>query len=218
MPDFFKIGLLAYILYLPLFLFLIFFGACKQYGRYSIFTFWVSSLGEKKAASHYIFNVSFLILAFLSAFFLQGFFSLIPDLFLAKIALGFFVLSLIALILMVFAPLDRKPKCHEIITHGLFGSLAGFILFSINPIYVSGAFPGFLVLLNVIILFFSLLTTYTFTKLKIKYGAPALRDFVSVRKKEKSYLLKNAPLWEWITFISLVLWFFVSAIFVYLRP
>ena len=215
MSDFFKIGLLVYILYLPIFLLLLIYGARKKYRRYSVLTFWVSNLGEERAASHYIFNVCFLIFAFLNLFFLKGLFEIMPDLILSKIALYFFALSIVALILIVFLPMDKRPKVHQVIASSLFIGMSGFILFSIYPVYVSEVLPRFLVLLNVIILIFVSLTAFTFKKLLSKYGAPALTDLVGERKKENSLLLKNATLWEWATFVSSLLWFFVSAIFIY---
>lgn len=44
----------------------------------------------------------------------------------------------------------------------------------------------------------------------------ALANMVEIRKKEKSFILRNAAFWEWVVLLLITLWLFAAALVVYL--
>lgn len=208
----FFIGLIVYIFYLPVFLFLLLFVARKKYKNYSFFSFWISNLGERQSHSYPIFVISLFIFGFLNLLFTKIFSELLPDIILSKIATSFLYLGNLAVILVIFYPMDIKLRIHERISGFLFIGVMGSVLFLIYPIYISDLFPNFLIVLGMVILFFSTLLTYSFIKLKTKYGSEAIKNLVEVRKIENSFVLRNATFWEWVSFISMVSLLFILSV------
>ena len=148
-------GLLVYIVYLAVFAFLLFFVVPKKYKNCSFSRYWVSNFGEKKAASYLIFKISFLIFAFLNLFFLKIFSDTLPDIFLSKIAVLFFIAGIVLFFLLPFFPQDTKPKAHQKIANCLFIAIIIFISLSLKLVFVSERLPSVLGLLGVVILVFA---------------------------------------------------------------
>ncbi|MBM4177185.1 hypothetical protein FJ208_00035 [Candidatus Gribaldobacteria bacterium] len=209
MLSFIKIGIFALLLYLPIFLVVIFWLAFVKEKHYSIFSFWLSNLSQRKAKSHKIFQIVFSCFALLLFFVLAELWFVFPRTILASLSLFFFALSEVSFIFILFLPMDKEPIKHYKATSVLFFSLLFFFIFSFRPISQSDFLPNILTFFNLLILSFIFLTAYSFYKLKAKYGLAALNDLKAERKKEKSLIIKNATLWEWLTFIALIAWFFL---------
>lgn len=215
MNDFIFVGLMLYLIYIPSFLFLLS-VAKNKYKNYSISSFWVSNLGEHKSPSYLVFATSFFIFEILNLFFVKIFLGLLPCITLTKVATISFCLAIFSSMFIVFLPVDKKPKIHERVANLLFAGLFGSFLFTIYPIYISDTIPNSLIILNVIALFFLILLASSFIILRSKYGMEALVNMVEIRKKEKSFILRNAAFWEWIVLLLVTLWLFAAALAVYL--
>ncbi|MFA4880259.1 MAG: DUF998 domain-containing protein [Candidatus Doudnabacteria bacterium] len=206
------VGLLAYLIFLPLCFAILFLVARKQYKNYSVFTFWLSNLGAKKSRSRLIFNVCSFVSGLLNLLFSWILFKILPQTLLTLAMLIFFSLSALLTVLIPFFPMDKKRKAHEIIANILFFCiLAACLLFTYFNL-ISQMFPAFLTILSLAAVVFSLLVVYSYLKLKGKYGGRAMGDLVFERKKEKSCILKNATLWEWLAFSSVIVWLFAWTI------
>lgn len=73
-------------------------------------------------------------------------------------------------------------------------------------------FSVYLTIFSLAVVVFSFLLSYSYLKIKAKYGGWAMSDLALERKKEKSFIIKNATLWEWLTFFSVIVWLFVLVI------
>lgn len=206
------VGLLAYLIFLPLCFAILFLVARKQCKNYSVFTFWLSNLGAKKSRSRLIFNICFFVFGLFNLLFGWILFKILPQTLLTLAMSIFFSLSALLAVLVPFFPMDRKRKAHEIIADILFLCiLTACLLFTYFNL-ISQMFPAFLTVFSLAVVVFSLLVIYSYLKLKEKYGGRAMGDLVFERKKEKSCILKNATLWEWLVFSSVIVWLFALTI------
>lgn len=206
------IGLLAYLIFLPLCFAILFLVARKQYKNYSVFTFWLSNLGAKKSRSRLIFNICFFIFGLFNLLFSWILFKILPPTLLTLAMLIFFSLSALLAILIPFFPMDKKRKAHEIIAEVLFICILAVCLLFTYFNLISRMFPAFLTVLSLAVVIFSFLVIYSYLKLKEKYGGRAMGNLVFERKKEKSCILKNATLWEWLAFSFVIIWLFALTI------
>ncbi|MCX6789673.1 MAG: DUF998 domain-containing protein [Candidatus Gribaldobacteria bacterium] len=201
----------AYLVFLPLCFAILFLVVRKRYKNYSVLTFWLSNLGAKKSRSRFIFNICFFVFGLFNLLFCLILFEILPQTFLTLVMLVFLSLAAIFTVFIPFFPMDKKRKAHETIANFLFFCiLAACLLFTYFNL-ISQMFPVFLTVFSLVVVVFSFLTVYSYLKLKAKYGERAMGDLVFERKKEKSFILKNATLWEWLVFSSVIVWLFVLA-------
>lgn len=211
--------LLTYIIFLPIYFAILFLIVRKRYKNYSVFTFWLSNLGTKKSHSQLIFNTCFFVFGLFNLLFCLILFEILPQALLTLIILIFFSLATIFTILIPFFPMDKKRKDHEMIATLLFLCIFMVCLLFTYFNLISQMFSAYLTFFSLAVVVFSFLITYSYLKLKVKYGGRAMGDLIFERKKEKSLILKNATLWEWLTFFFVIVWlFFLAVSILFARP
>jgi hypothetical membrane protein len=207
--------LTAYVIYLPVFLLLLNL-AKRRYKGYSLKSFWISNLGELNSPSHRIFTPSLLVLGVLNLFFISYLRAFLPDSIFSQTAALFLYVSAFSSILIVFFPMDTKPKEHELISYPLFFGILGSSLLLIYPLSASDKIPSLLILLNLLVIVFATLLMVSFWRLTVKYQRKLGDHCLQYIRKEKSFFLKNVTLWEWIFLYLVILWSFVIGIIVLL--
>lgn len=211
-----KFALVVYVIYLPIFLLLLNL-AKRRYKDYSPQSFWMSNLGEFHSPSYRIFTTSLLLLGILNLFFIPHLLGLLPKSILSSLAAFCLYVSVLSSILIIFYPMDTKPKEHELISYPLFLGIFGSSLLFIDPIRSSDRIPNFLILFNLLIMVFATLSVVSFWRLTVKYQRKVGDDCLEYIRAEKSFLLKNATLWEWILLYLVILWSFVTGLIVLIR-
>ncbi|MCL5010605.1 MAG: hypothetical protein M1127_00090 [Patescibacteria group bacterium] len=206
------VGLSAFLVFLPFYFAVLFLVVEKQYKNYSVLTFWLSNLGAKKSRGRSAFNVCLFVFGLFGLLLGRTLFEILPQTSLASAMSAFFSAAALLAVFIPFFPTDRKRKIHTAIANLLFVCILVASLLFTFLVFVSKLFPVFLAVFSLAVFVFSFLTVYSYLKLKAKYGGRALGDLVCERKKEKSFVLKNATLWEWLVFSSLVVWLFVLVI------
>ncbi len=207
------IFLTVYILFLPVFAFLICLAAKKRYKNYPLFSFWISNIGEKKKKSYLIFSISLFIFGILEVCFSFFLLSLLPAIFISKIAVFFFALAGVLTAGIVFFPIDKRPKAHEQVSMLLFISIFMAFAFAIYPLLLANA-PKILLSLDFLVLAFSILLICSYLKLRTKYEGKELKNLAKIRREETSLVLESISLWEWLVFIFLIAWVFAAAAFI----
>lgn len=207
--TFLILGFLTFLIFLPVCFMALFLVARKQYKNYSVLTFWISNLGAVKSRSQQIFNVCFLCFGLLSLFYNWLLFKILPQTPLTLVMLVFFSLTALLAMLIPFFPMDKQRRSHEIIASCLFIFLLITCLLFTYFCLSANFLPSFLAIFSLAVVIFSGLTIYAYFRLRAKYGSRAMGDLVSERQKETSRILKNATLWEWLVFFSMLAWLFV---------
>ena len=189
MKKFEKLGLLAFVVYLPIFTFIISLLAPKQYPGYSWTTHWISNLGERASASYPIFVVSLNLFAFLALFALNQLRKLFFGDFVGQVAIFFMAFSLVNLSLITFFPVDTRICHHTAVSLLLFFSLVVFNLLVAWLILRRPDLPKSLIIFNLGVVFFAVIFVFSTIKLAQSYPFLSLRDMVEVIKVENSFLI-----------------------------
>lgn len=187
--------LLSYIVYIPVFLFILIFVE-TNYKGYSAYTNWVSDLGNRKSPYRKLFGFSVAAFGFLSLFFIRKFIFLLPLTGFSYIGVGFLLLTSISCMSAAFVT-RCKPKLHKAVSYIVFAGILGASLFLMYPIAVSSYIPNNFVFINILIALTSLALMLVMAHEK--------------EKRLKGFVFKNKGFWEWITFVLAILWYFVMA-------
>ena len=175
----------------------------QKKARFSIFTHWISELGNSRAKSYKLYNLITIIYSILNLLFALNIQSLLTNSLPANFSSILFSTATLLVILLLFFPVNKNYKTHRIISDILFitiltASVLLFYSFTLSP-----NIPSFLLVSLMFTILISSLHVVSFVLLKIKYGEIP-KNFVELRKKEDSLLIKNAFFLEWLFFVSLV--------------
>ena len=170
---------------------------------FSIFTHWISELGNSRAKSYKLYNLITIIYSILNLLFALNIQSLLTNSLPAKFSSILFCTATLLVILLLFFPVNKNYKTHRIISDVLFITILAALVSLFYSFTLSPNIPSFLLVSLVFVILISSLHVISFALLKIKYGEIP-KDFVELKKKENSLLLKNAFFLEWLFFASLV--------------
>jgi hypothetical protein len=188
-----QISLLAYLVYLP-FLLLLIFWAAKKHKHFFIAKRLLSTLAETSSPSFEI--VSFLIAVFslLRIIFVSNLAKFLPDLLASKVGLFFLYASCLGSLLAAFFPRDKFRQFHGVFGTLLFAGTLGSVLFLTHSFKVSPLIPDFIVFLNIIMggLVFLVLAS----------------DYVTV-KRLNGFVSKYRFLWQWTLLFLVIAWDFI---------
>lgn len=190
-----RLGLAAFIIYLPILAVILGWLAPKKYPGFSFKTHWISNLGEKKSKSYPWFTVGLRLLSFLGLFFVLNF-NRSPLTFLAGLGILF------SIFLATLFPMDIKLTAHMGTACLLF-----FFLIVFNLTLLPQLSP--LIFLEIILLALLTLASGLFYR---KYPLSATADLVNVMKKERSPLIRSVALLEWLIFANQAIWLFLMGI------
>lgn len=205
-----QVGLVLFTMYLPVFLMLLLL-AVKRHKGYSFRSLWPSNLGDTRVPSNTIFNVFFFIYGFLGIFFAYSLSRILPNLMTAKISAFFLYLGSFSTILTSLVPMNKNLKIHHTFSNTVFISVTASSLFLIRSLFVLDIFPKYILVFNVLIILMSLITFIAFRQLVTKMGKIPETLF-AMRKNEKSFLIRNVTLWEWVLIFLVILWNFALSV------
>ena len=176
----------------------------KKYKDFSFLTHWISNLGEWKTKSRIYFSASLLLIGALGIDFLQKLSTFLPNTIFLSLGILSFYGALASLVAIVFLPIGRNTELHMKI---------GAILYRlfINLALIALIFPlatlksTLVIVLTLTAIFFTNMLSVSGGTLYKKYGEIPI-NLTKVRNKEKSFVTKNATIWEWLTVVSLLVW------------
>lgn len=200
------LGLLLFILYLPVFFFVLFYLAPKKYPDFSFKTHWISNLGEKKSKSYPCFTTGLLLLSFLGFLFLLGFYNSQGSSLTNQLTFLSGLSVLFSIFLITFFPMDVKLITHMRIARFLFFSL---VIFNLTLL------PKFN-LLNLLEIILLILFGISCRLLFYNYPLPETVNLVKIRRSEKSLLVRNATILEWLVFLVQLIWLLLTALYLFL--
>lgn len=203
-------GLVIFMIYLPIFAVLLFI-AVKKYKGYSFTSLWFSNLGDTRFPSSAVFNTSLFIYGLLSLFFAYNLSQILPNFITAQIGTVFLYVCSIATILTGLVSMNKNLKVHHIFSNTVFISITTFSLFLIHPLFILDVVPKSLLIGNALIVLVSLVVFVSFARLVAKLGKIPETLF-DMRKKEKSFLIRNVAVWEWIFVFFVVIWNFAMSL------
>ncbi|MBU1327131.1 DUF998 domain-containing protein [Patescibacteria group bacterium] len=207
-----RVGLIAFILYLPVFLMLLFL-AVKRYKEYSFTSLWMSNLGDTRHQSSVLFNSGFLLYGLLSLFFVNGLSRILPNMLIPTVAILFLYICSFSTIVASLIPMNKNLNVHHKFSNMVFMSITAFSALLIYPISVSNIISRYFLVLNVILIVLSVVLSVSFARLVKKTGKIPISLF-EIRKTEKCFIVRNAAVQEWIFFLVVIVWNFVMSLII----
>lgn len=197
--KFLEIGLSAYLVFIP-FLLLIFGAMILKDRKFLTQVRLISWLGESKRSDHKLVNFLFSAFGFLSLFLAWGVVKTFPNHLFSQMGfLCLFLTSLSCLLIGLF-PRDKEKEVHGILGTLLSAGVIGAVLFLTYPIYISPLIPNVLIILNLLILFFTSLYL-------------ALTAFKNLRPVKKALLIRTTH-YQWVMFTLSIFWNFLIGLVV----
>lgn len=173
----------------------------KEKSGFSIYTHWISNLGDTRTRSHTSFDIIALIYSIFNVLFTNKIQSTISNNFLATICIALLYAFSLLIILIIVFPMNKNFKVHRIVSDLLFISILTALILLFLQIKTSIILQ--LLLLTTIAFGFTFITTFINMKLKYKKVPKTLVGF---RKKEKSIFIRNICVLEWIS-LSLIIFY-----------
>jgi len=212
MDNIARIGLVIFIVYLPIFLVLLLIAVRKHRG-YSFTSLWMSNLGDTRFRSSVLFNSAFLFYGIVSLFFVYGLSQILPNIFISMIAIIFLYLSCLSTIIASQIPMDKNLRIHHKFSNMVFIGITISSALLVYPIFVSSVIPQYFLTLNVLLIALSTVLCVSFAELVKKEGKIPVTLF-EIRKKGKSFLMRNAAVQEWTFFLVVLVWNFVISLII----
>ncbi len=175
----------------------------QEKARFSIFTHWVSHLGDSRAKSYILFNLISITYSIFNLFFAINIQPLLINTFPVRLSIILFYTTSLLVILLLFFPLNKNFKIHRTLSDIMFASILTALILLLYSFSSSSNIPSFLILPLAFTVLISSLFVISFALMKIKYGEIP-KTLIEIRNKEKSILIKNAFFLEWLFFASLV--------------
>jgi hypothetical membrane protein len=205
-----RIGLIVYIIYIPVFIVLLILAA-KRHKGLVLANNWISNLGDTRFPSGRLFNVSLFLYGFFSIFLIINLYQFLPNLFISKIAVLLMCLSSFSTMMTSLVPLNKNIAVHHAYSNMIYGSMVGFLLLLLYPLYVIKDFPRPILALNILILCNLTLFAVAYLPIERRLGKIP-ESMVTVRKEEKSFIIRNAAIWQWMFLALSTCWNFFMAI------
>jgi hypothetical protein len=175
----------------------------EKKAKFSVITHWISNLGDSREKTFIPFNLVTVFYCIFNFLFTGKMQLLLPNSFQAEISVILFYTFSLLLILFLFFPVNKNYKVHRILSNLIFVSIIGALVFSFLQLSKTVGIPFpvifFLTLTTVVGIVFLI----SFIKLQIKCKEIP-KTLENVRKKEKSLLIRNVCLLEWIFFLLLI--------------
>lgn len=210
MDNIVRLGLMIFLIYLPVFLVMLFF-AIRRYKGYSFTSLWMSNLGDTRYESSKLFNSAFLFYGILSLFFVYGLSTILPDIFISTIAISCLYLCSFSTIAASLIPMNKNLVVHHKFSNMVFMSVTAFYVLLMYPIFVSHAIPRYFLVFNTFVIILSVALVVSFRRLVKKEGNIPTTLF-EIRKTEKSFMMRNAVVQEWIFFLAVFVWNLVTSL------
>lgn len=207
-----RVGLVIFIIYLPVFL-LLFFLAVKKYKGYSFTSLWMSNLGDTRFESSILFNSAFLFYGILSLFFVNGLSKILPSMLNSTVAILFLYLCSFSTIIASLIPMNKNLKVHHLFSNTVFMSVTVFSMFLMYPIYISHLIPKYFLVFNILLIVLSIVLCVSFSILVQKVGKIPITLF-KIRKTERSFIVRNVATQEWIFFLVVIIWNFAMSLII----
>lgn len=208
------IFLAAYLIFLPLVVLILLYAVSKKYPGFSFTTHWMSHLGQKGSPSFWHFSIPLFFFGLANTLFTFVLARIMPPSTLSAVALFSFAGIGPAVILVSFFPMNKSKVLHFLSGSALFFS----ILVSSSTmilVFLTADWPGSgskIITAELAAIFvLSFLLMFSRLKLIAKYGLVESDKLTELRKKESSFILRNASLWEWLTFFFSILFLFSAA-------
>jgi len=176
----------------------------KKNAAFSFTTHWISLLGDSRRNTFILFNLITIFYSFFNLFFINKVRLLLPDNLLGKSSIFLFYIYALSLILILFYPVNKNYKVHRVLSDIIFSSLLGWITLMLFPLYKTQVPPSSVLLLLTITVLLGFVFLFSFTKLRIKYKEIP-KTLVDLQKSEKSLLIKNSCLMEWVFFFLVII-------------
>ncbi|MDC0449035.1 DUF998 domain-containing protein [bacterium] len=167
--------------------------------KFSIFTHWISELGDTRAKTHFVFNFIVILYGTFNLIFVYKTQWLFPTPLLSNLSFLLFGSYSFFLILLPLYPQDLNFTAHRRVCNLLYISILSGLIFLSYPLCVSGS--------SLIIKLILSITTVTgfllglsFVKMFRKYQKIP-KNLVEIRGKEESFLIKNVCFFEWLFFL-----------------
>ena len=175
----------------------------KRRGAFSVFTHWVSNLGETNTITYFAFNLVVVSYCVFNLYFVYRVQELFSTSFQSTLSFLFFGAYSFFIILILLFPQDKNFKVHRQLSNFLFLSIfSGLILLFFSLKISRTLYP----LTNIILpatIFTGFLLGLSSIKMYSKYGKIP-RILTDIRKDESSLLIRNACFLEWIFFTLLI--------------
>lgn len=180
--------------------------------NFSVFTHWVSHLGNSKKKSYLLFNLVVILYSIFNFVFTNSIRSITLNTFPVRVSSILFYITSLLVILLLFFPLDKNFKVHRNLSDLMFTSIFLALTLLLYSFFTSPNIPPVLLLSLSITVLISFLFLISFALLRYKYGMIP-ETLIEIRKSEKSLLIRNAFFFEWV-FIG-TLSFFQLIVLVY---
>ncbi len=175
----------------------------KKEGKFSVFTHWISNLGETNTKTYFAFNLVVISYCAFNLYFVYRVQELFSTSFQSILSFLFFGAYSFFLILILLFPQDKNFKVHRQLSIFLFLSIFSGIILLFLPLKTFGIlYPSINIILTATI-FTGILMGLSSIKMYLKYGTVP-RILTDIRKNESSVLIKNACFLEWIFFTLLI--------------
>lgn len=172
--------------------------------NFSIATHWVSLLGDSRKRSYILFNLITILYSFFNLFFINKAQLLLPDNLLEKLSVFLFFIYALSLILILFFPVNKNYKVHRILSDIIFSFLLGWVTLITFQFYRTQVISPIISTLLIVTTLLGFLFLFSFTKLRIKYKEIP-KTLEDLQKNEKSLLIKNTCLMEWLFFFLVII-------------
>ncbi len=171
--------------------------------KFSIVTHWISNLGDSRGKTFIPFNLVTVFYSISNLFFVNQIRSFLPNNFQAEaMAVLFGVFSLL-LMLLLFFPVNKNYKVHRVLSNLIFTSIVGALALSFLQLSRTAGIPFIVVFFLTLTTIAGLVFLVSFIKLQVKYKEIP-KTLIDVRGKEKSLLIRNVCLMEWIFFFLII--------------
>lgn len=171
--------------------------------RFSIVTHWISNLGDSRGKTFILFNLVTAFYSIFNLFFTNKIRSFLSNNFQTEVTAVLFYTFSLLLIFLLFFPVNKNYKVHRVLSNLIFISIIGALILSFLQLSKTASIPFLFIFFLTLTIIVGLVFLISFIKLQIKYKEiPKIVD--RVRKKEKSLLIRNVCLMEWVFFLLLI--------------
>ena len=171
--------------------------------KFSIVTHWISNLGDSRGKTFIPFNLVTVFYSIFNLFFTNKTQSFLLNNFQAEASAGLFYTFSLLLILLLLFPVNKNYKVHRVLSNLIFISIIGALILSFLQLSKTAGIPFIVVFFLTLTVVVGLIFFISFVKLQIKYKEIP-KTLINIREKEKSLLIRNVCLTEWIFFFLII--------------
>jgi len=171
--------------------------------KFSIVTHWISDLGDSEAKTFIPYNLAIIFYSIFNFFLIGKLRLFFPNSIQSEFAIVLYCVSSLSLILFLIFPFDRNYKGHRTLFSIYFLSILLALILTFLQISKTQETPSITTFLLSSTIVEELIFLFSFIKLHAKYKKIP-RTLVDIQIKEKSLLIRNVCLLEWVFFFLLI--------------